>query len=105
MVRRVVRLPAAAGAGRYSLVMSDGAARSGSGLRPLMVLRRAARWQARSYMQIWVMAVSGYLACEIMYGIFVGWPWQRASALVTAALIWISFGIGQSYYLHRRRTS
>jgi hypothetical protein len=83
--------------------MLDGP-RGESDLRPLMLLRRAARWQARSYLQIWVMAVSGYLGCEIIYGVVVGWPWQRTSAFVTAALVWIAFGIGQSYYLHRRRT-
>jgi len=69
-----------------------------------MVIRRAAGWQPRTYVQIWAMAVSSYLVCEFAYRIFVGWPRRPAVAFVTAAVIWVSIGMSQSYYLHRRRT-
>ena len=67
-------------------------------------MRRTARSQPRTYVQIWAMAVASYLVCEFAYCIFVGWPRQPAVAFVTAAVIWIGIGISQSYYLHRRRT-
>jgi hypothetical protein len=83
--------------------MRDGAS-GRSGPRPLTVIRRTARWQPRTYVQIWAMAVASYLVCELAYRIFAGWPRQPAVAFVTAAVIWVGIGISQSYYLHRRRT-
>jgi hypothetical protein len=76
----------------------------GSVARPMAVLRRAVRWQPRSYPQVWAIAAAGYLVCPVIVIVVTGWPRAGGAAFVTAALIWSGVGSGQSYRLHRRRT-
>jgi hypothetical protein len=68
------------------------------------VARRALRWQPRSYLQVWALAASGYLACTIGFLVFPDWPRDGRIAWVMAALTQLGIGISQSCYLHRRRT-
>jgi hypothetical protein len=78
--------------------------RSGGNSRPLAVMRRIARWQSRSYLQIWGIAVAGYLACVVIYTAALGWPRSGGLAFVAASVGWLGAASGQSYRLHRRRT-
>lgn len=96
---RPVRAP-----GRYSLAMREGARGRGSS-RALAAMRRLARWQPRSYLQIWAMAASGYVVCTVLFIAVLGWPRSGGAGFVTAALTWSGVGAGQSYRLHRRRTA
>jgi hypothetical protein len=68
------------------------------------VIRRAVRWQPRSYLQIWAIAASGYAVCPILFIAVFGWPRAGGAEFVSAAMIWSGAGAGQSYRLHRRRT-
>jgi hypothetical protein len=89
--------------GRYSLAMRDGA-RGGRCTRLLAVVRRVARWQAHSYLQLWVIAVASYLGCVVMFTAVPGWPYPRGFGFVGAAAGFVGAAAGQSYRLHRRRT-
>ena len=76
---------------RYSPGMRD-AARTRSSSRPLAVVRRAMRWQPRSYLQIWALAAACYLVCPVIVTLVAGWPRAGGVAFVTAALGWSGLG-------------
>jgi|GEM_PF-3577764 hypothetical protein len=89
--------------GHYSLAMHEGA--RGRGSSPaLAAVRRVARWQPRSYLQIWAIAATGYLVCPVLFIAVLGWYRSGGAEFVSAAMIWSGVGAGQSYRLHRRRT-
>jgi hypothetical protein len=56
---------------RYGLAMGEGG-RGGSVSRSLGLMRRVARWKPRSYVQIWAMAASGYVACAVIFTAALG---------------------------------
>jgi hypothetical protein len=91
-----------AGPERYSLAMGEGE-RGRHGSRALAVMRGAARWQPRSYVQIWVIAAASYLAFVVVFTAFLGWPRAGGIGFVGAATGFACVGAGQSYRLNRRR--
>jgi hypothetical protein len=88
---------------RYGLAMGEGG-RGASVSRSLGLMRRVARWKPRSYVQIWAMAASGYVACAVIFTAALGWPRSGGLAFVGAAGGFIGGAAGQSVRLHRRRT-
>jgi len=78
--------------------------RGGSVSRSLGAIGRVARWEARSYLQISVLAAAGYLACVVLSATVFGWPRSGAFGVVGAAGGFVGAAAGQSHRLHRRRT-
>ena len=76
----------------------------GGGSGPLAVMRRAARWQPRSYPQIWVTAAAGYLACVAIFTAVLGGPGSGGIGFIGPASGFAAAAAGQSYRLNRRRT-
>jgi hypothetical protein len=74
------------------------------GSQPLAVMCRAARWQPRSYPQIWAVAAAGYLACVAMFTAVLGGPGSGDVGFIGPASGFAAAAAGQSYRLHRRRT-
>ena len=72
--------------------------------RALALVRHVGRWQPRSYLKIWALAVAGYLVCAIVFTAVLGRPQARGTEFVSAAIIWFGVGAGQSFSLRRRRT-
>ncbi len=93
---------AGGGPGRYSLAMGEGGRGRGSS-RALAAVRRVFRWQPRSYLLIWAIAIASYLACVVIFAA-LGWPHPRGLGFLGAAGGFAGGAIGQSYRLHRRRT-
>jgi len=89
--------------GRYSLAMRQGGRGRGSS-RALAAARRVVRWQPRSYLPIWAIAIASYLACVVIFAA-LGWPHPRGLGFVSAAAGFAGGAVGQSYRLHRRRTA
>jgi hypothetical protein len=84
--------------------MRERAPRSSSPRR-LGVIGHALRWQPCSYLQVWALTGLGAVICALTWPVLVGWPPKASVAVVTPAIAWFGFGLTQSYYLHRRRTS
>ena len=88
---------------RYSLAMRQGGRGRGSS-RVLVAARRTVRWQPRSYLLIWGVAIASCLACAVIFTT-LGWPHPRGLGFVSAAGGFAGGALGQSYRLHRRRTA
>lgn len=89
--------------GRYGLAMRQGGRGRGRS-RALTGARRVVRWQPRSYLPIWAIAIASYLACVVIFAA-LGWPHPRGLGFVSAAAGFAGGAVGQSYRLHRRRTA
>jgi hypothetical protein len=80
------------------------------GVRPLSrprrfsLIRGALRWRPRTYLQVWAIVASSYLACALIFPL-IPWHGQRVNLWAALAIPWILDGLMHSYKLHRRRTS